>query len=376
MRLTKATVARLALPEHAQEKIVFDDALPGFGLRIRAGGKRTWIAQYRMGTKQRRVTLGSAETFDADEARKLARAAFAKVQLGTDPQLEKTGARAQAAVTLGSVVDHYLARHAAKRQRTSTYEDTERYLRVHWAALAEHPLQKVSRADVAARLSCIAEDSGRYAANRARAALSAFYGWAIAEGLADANPVIGTRKPADEVARDRVLGGDELAMVWREAGGGDFGSIVRLLILTGQRREEVAAMTWAELDLDAALWRIGADRTKNGRAHEVPLAEPAVAILRKHAARERRDECRALVFGSRDGPFAGWSKAKAALDARLATAHRRPLSAWRLHDLRRTVATGLADLGTLPHVVEAVLNHISGHKAGVSGVYNRAGRFY
>jgi len=370
MRLTKATVARLALPDGAQEKLYFDESLPGFGLRIRFGGKRTWIAQYRMGTKQRRVTLGTVETFDAEEARKLARAALAKVQLGTDPQLEKAKARAQAAVTLGSVVGDYLGRHAIKRQRASTYRETERYLRKTWASLDDRPLGKVSRADVAAHLGRIAEDSP-YAANRARAALSALFAWAIAEGLAEANPVVGTRRPADEIARERVLGDDELVAVSREAGSGDFGAIVRLLILTGQRCNEVAAMTWAEVDFAGGIWRIGADRTKNHRAHDVPLAEPAAAILRQLAERVGRED-RALVFGSREGPFQGWSNSKSALDARVASALGRTPELWRLHDIRRTVATRLADLGTLPHIVEAVLNHISGHKAGVAGIYNRA----
>ena len=371
MKLTKATVARLALPEGVQEKIVFDESLAGFGLRIRAGGKRTWVAQYRIGDKQRRLTLGTAETFDADEARKLARSALAKVQLGTDPQLEKTEARAHATVTLGGVVGDYLTRHAVQRQRASTYADTERYLRRHWGPLADRPLGKVSRADVAARLGRIATDNGQYAANRARAALSAFYAWAIAEGLADSNPVVGTRKPADEVARDRVLADDELAAIWREAGEGEFGAIVRLLSLTGQRREEVAAMTWSEVDFAEGVWRIGRERTKNGRAHEVPLSGAAAAIMRGVALRAGR-EGRALVFGSREGPFSGWSRAKDALDARVAAALGRTPEGWRLHDLRRTVATRLADLGTQPHVVEAVLNHVSGHKAGVAGVYNRA----
>ena len=188
------------------------------------------------------------------------------------------------------------------------------------------------------------------------------------QGFTDANPVVGTRKAVDEIARDRVLTDAELAAVWRNAGDADFGAIVRLLILTGQRREEVAAMTWDEVDLASATWRIGGDRTKNARSHYVPLASQAVGLLRTV---ERRDG-RALVFGSRKGPFSGWSKAKASLDARMSAALGHPLPPWRLHDVRRTVATGLADLGALPHVIEAVLNHVSGHKAGVAGVYNRS----
>jgi integrase len=175
------------------------------------------------------------------------------------------------------------------------------------------------------------------------------------------------RRATQEASRDRVLALEELSLVWRHAGEGDYSAIVRLLILTGQRREEVAAMTWAEVDLEGATWRIASERTKNARPHEVPLSQPALDIL---SARARVDG-RALVFGSR-GPFSGWSKAKAALDARISASRGQAPTLWRLHDIRRTVATRLADLGIQPHVIEAVLNHISGHKAGVAGVYNRA----
>ncbi len=367
MKLTKATVDRLVLPPGKGEMIVFDETLPGFGLRIRAGGKRTWIAQYRLGSKQRRLTLGTVETLDPDKARQRAKSALSKAHLGTDPQVEKAEARAQAAITFSSVVDRYLRRYA-NRLKANTFRDTERYLKQHWGMLARLPIQKVTRADVAAALAKIAEESGGVAANRARTALGSLYAWAIAEGLADASPVVGTRKAVDEVARDRVLTDAELKLVWEHAGEGDFGDIIRLLILTGQRREEVAAMTWAELDLDGATWRIGGERTKNSRPHDVPLAQPALQVL---GVRPRRDG-RALVFGSR-GPFSGWSKAKAALDARISAARSgEVLLPWRLHDIRRTVATRLADLGVLPHVVEAILNHASGHKAGVAGIYNRS----
>ena len=367
MRLTKATVERLELPPGKAELIVFDEGLPGFGLRIRAGGKRTWIAQYRLGSKQGRVTIGSVNNFDADEARKHARDALARVQLGWDPQSEKVASRTpkQREMTLGDVVDRYLP-YAERKLKASTYSGAVLHLRRHWRALHGHELQNLERRHVAAELGRIATDSGLYGANRSRAALSTLFAWAIGEGLTDTNPVVGTNKATEEVARDRVLTNGELSLIWRRAGEGDYGAIVRLLILTGQRREEVGGMLWPEIDLKAAMWRIGAERTKNARPQEVPLSQPALDIL---GARARVDE-RALVFGSR-GPFSGWSKGREALDARLSPAFGQA-TPWRLHDVRRTVATGMADLGVQPHVIEAVLNHVSGHKAGIAGVYNRA----
>ena len=369
MRLNNVNLPKLTLPPGKLEAIVFDDALAGFGVRIRAGGKRTWVAQYRLGTKQRRISIGSLEKIDADEARRRAKEIFAKVQLGQDPSVEKVDAVAQASITLGATADRFLERHASKRLKPKGLGETTLYLKRHWGPLRELPLQKVRLQHVASRLRDICEDNGPYAANRARAALSSLYTWAIGEGLADINPVVGTNKPAVETKRDRVLSDEELALVWQCSGGGDFGTIVKLLILTGQRREEVGAAQWPEIDPAGALWTIPGNRTKNRLPHDVPLAAPALKMWDDQARRDGRD----LIFGSRNGPFQGWSDAKEDIDQRIAQATGgKSLKPWRLHDLRRTVATRLGDLGVLPHVVEAVLNHISGSKAGVAGVYNRA----
>ena len=369
MRLNTTNLPKLTLPPGKLEIIVFDDAIAGFGVRIRAGGKRTWIAQYRLGTKQRRLAIGTLEKIDADEARRRAKTIFAKVALGVDPSIEKSELIAQASITLGATADQYLDKHACKRLKPKGLGETTTYLKRHWGPLRELPLQKVNLQAVASRLHEIAKDNGPYAANRARAALSALYTWAIAEGLADANPVTGSNKPADEKKRNRVLSDAELKMVWLCAGAGDFGAILRLLILTGQRREEVGGARWSELDLAAALWTIPEARTKNKLPQDVPQSVPALAIWSDQARRDGRD----LIFGSRTGPFQGWSDAKADLDQRIAEANDgTPIRPWRLHDVRRTVATRMGDLGVLPHVVEAVLNHISGSKAGVAGIYNQA----
>jgi integrase len=367
MKFTDASVAGLKLLEGKSERLVFDDALPGFGLRIRAGGKRTWIVQYRIGSQQRRLSIGTIEAVDSAEARKRAKDAVARVQLGQDPQVEKTAARAPKAreMTLGDVVDRYLP-YAERKLKASTYSGVVLHLRKHWQPLHAQEIQNLERRHVAAQLGRIAASSGPYGANRSRAALSALFAWAIGEGLTDTNPVVGTNKATDEIARDRVLSGNEAGLIWRHAGTGQYGAIVRLLLLTGQRREEMAAMQWPELDLDKAVWSLPACRTKNGRPHDVPLSQPAIEILRNQVRKLGRD----LVFGEGPGPFQGWSNAKSALNKRLQAAGM--TAPWRLHDLRRTVATGMADLGVQPHVVEAVLNHASGHKAGVAGVYNRS----
>ena len=230
------------------------------------------------------------------------------------------------------------------------------------------PVAALTRADVAKRLNEIALESGPIAANRARAALGAICSWAMRQGLMEVNPCLALDKPGTEVQRDRHLTESEVIALWKATDAGDdYSAIIRVLLLTGQRREEVAAMVWGELDLDRALWSLPGERTKNGRPHEVPLAAPVVALL---AARKIHG--RTKVFGSRSGPFSGFSKAKISLDARLAEAAGRPWAAWVLHDLRRTAVTGMVGIGVPPHVVEAVVNHVSGHKGGVAGIYNRA----
>jgi integrase len=376
MRFTKPAIAGLALQPGKAELIVFDDDLPGFGIRLRAGGKRTWVVQYRVGRKQRRLTLGSTAAIALDQARSEARKTLAKVHLAQDPQADKTRLRAQAALTFGSLLDRYLA-IKRERLRPHSYGETERPLLRYWAPLHELPVGKIDRVDIANRLVTLALEHGPVSADRARAVLSTFFTWAMREGLVQANPVIGTNRPAEQVARDRVLSDAELSEIWRACLDNDYGRIVRLLILTGQRREEISALSWSEIDLQKAAISLPSGRTKNYRPHEVPLSDQALAILNATPRRDSRD----LIFGSGDGPFSGYSGSKAALDKRIFAARvaavggpdkALPMSDWRLHDIRRTVATRMADIGIPPHVIEAVLNHVSGHRAGVAGVYNRS----
>lgn len=229
------------------------------------------------------------------------------------------------------------------------------------------------RADVATRLRSISQESGHVTADRARASLSAMINWSIREGMVEHNPVLATNKYAGRVERDRVLSDSELGEIWAACLDDDYGNIVKLLMLLPARRQEIADLAWQELDLAKQVWTLPPTRSKNNRSHAMPLGDIAWSIL--HAVRSRGG--RDLLFGRSRGGFSGWSKSKAALDARILTnrlmtnAMSQPL-AWRLHDLRRTCATRLAELGVPPHVIEALLNHISGHKSGVAGVYNRA----
>jgi integrase len=365
VRLTRQSVSDLKAILNKPYYIVWDDGLPGFGVRVNPTGK-VWVVQYRVHGKSRRETIGRVGTVSIDQARDLAKASLAKAQLGIDAQAEKDEAAARARLTLKHVADRYLA-NAAARLKPRSFEEVQRHVMKKWLPLHGFQVHKITRATVAARLEEIASTHGRIAANRARAALSALFSWAVGAGIVEENPVVGTLKPADERSRDRTLSSAELANVLSACGPNDYGNIVRLLALTGQRREEVGQMAWSEIDLERAMWTIPANRTKNGRAHDVPLAAPVLSILTSIPRRLNRD----FVFGQAQGGFSGWSKSKLRLDQKIekSVGAAKP---WRLHDLRRTLATGLAEHGILPHVIESILNHVSGHKSGVAGVYNRA----
>ena len=380
VKLTQKAVSGLSLPAGSSEAIFFDDDLPGFGLRMREGGSRNWVYQYKLGSKHRRVTLGSLNAITPLKAREQAGELHAMVKLGRDPAGEKVEARSRAAETFEAVLRPFLARQKGRLKHRS-YLETERYLLSQFKPLLGLSLARIDRRAVASRLADIAVSSGPVAADRARAALSAFFSWAMREGLADGNPVIGTNRASQGRQRDRVLSDAELCEIWGALQDDQYGAIVRLLIFTGQRREEIGGLQEQEVDFERDMLSLPPDRTKNNRPHDVSLSAPARAILQAQPRRVGRH----LLFGEGEGGFQGWGRAKRALDNRILAARKaaakkagtdlrkvKPIQAWRLHDLRRTVATRMADLGVQPHVIEAVLNHVSGHKAGVAGVYNRS----
>ncbi|KQO94279.1 hypothetical protein ASF33_14775 [Methylobacterium sp. Leaf92] len=367
MRFTKQAVEAFVPPPGKPYGLFWDEALKGFGVKVNSGGSRQWVAQYRADDgKTRRPTIGRVDTISLEDARKQARLILAKAQTGSDPQAEKAAAKKQASVTLGSVTDAYL-KQAKGKLKPRSYEEVERHLRKDWQALAAQPVNSIRRADVAAHLNKIGEGR-KVAATRARAALSALYAWAMGEGIAEVNPVVGTNKPAEERSRDRVLSKAELKAIWNACGNDDHGVMVRLLILTAQRRDEVGSMADAELDEGTGLWTLPGARAKNGRTHEVPLSPLAMDLL----ANRPRISGRTLLFGRGQRGFSGWSASKKRLDKRIEESGA-AVAPWCLHDLRRTAATMMADqLKVQPHIIEAILNHISGHRAGVAGIYNRA----
>jgi integrase len=400
VRFTKPEIKKLTCPAGKAEVFFWDSVLPGFGLRAYASGRRQWVAQYRDSTgRTRRASFGDVKTVELDEAREAARSVLAKAELGADPQAEKKAARQ--AARIGALIEAYLA-DAQGRLKPRSYVEVKRHLNTHAKPLHHEAASAVGRAEVVKLLAGITKAGGPVAANRVRSSLSAMWVWGLRTGMIEGeNPVAYVPKPAAEAPRERTLTDAELALIWAATGEDhDHDRIVRLIMLTGARREEVAGMAWDEIE--AQLWTLPRARSKNGLPHEVPLGPLALAQL--PARREKRPqadageasapgrakrEMRPLVFGrSEDEGFSGWSRCKERLDARIKksraeafeeahgrkpTADEVPPMAWTLHDLRRTLSTWMNENGVEPHIVEAVLNHASGAaKRGVAGVYNKA----
>jgi integrase len=341
------------------DRIYFDTEIKGFGLRFRSGGNRTWVLQYKVHGADRRLALGPYPGLTAKVARELAHDKLADIWKGNDPAATKRAARAeaQAQVTLRAVIDNYLSGQESKL-RPSSLSEARRYLLRDWKGLHGWPLAEIQLPHVAAILDRL-EKTGAVAAARSRSYLSTAFRWAMARGYCTHNPVIATANPDPKTQRERVLNNVELRKVWDAcADGGDYSTIVRLLILTGQRRTEVGGMAWSELDEDRAVWTIPAGRSKNNREHMLPLPDGFWNIIAGIKRRDGIDN----IFGRRGVGFTNWSEPKAALERRC------PIPAWTHHDLRRTFRTGLGKLGIPPHIAELCINH---SKGGLIAVYDK-----
>jgi integrase len=366
VKFTAATVKAFVPPADKADHYEWDDSMPGFGFRCQSGGRKSYLVKYRVGEKQRKLTLGATSKVSLDAAKINARALFAKVAMGIDPANERAVSVAAAARTFDPVIDGYIA---MLKDAVETGARTEkhyltimRFLKNYFKPLHGLALASIERHHVSTQLTVIRREHGPVAMNRARAGLSSFFNWAIGEGICKYNPVDKTNK-SEEQSRERVLENAELKKIWHALPDNDYGKINKLLILTAQRRGEIGEMRVAEFNRAERQIELPGERTKNGLPHIVPLSNAAMAIL---ASVDMKGKT--FVFGrNKSAPFSGYSKAKTELDleAKIETP-------WVLHDYRRTGSTRMGDEGVLPHVVEAVLNHISGNKAGVAGTYNKA----
>ena len=327
-----------------------------FGLRVSPRGRKTWFVIVRVDGRQKRVTIGTYPAISLAEARTEARKIIRDAQPGILSNSEESPT-----LTLGETVPLFIQLYANPKNRG--WKECERLLG-KFQVLFAMPLVQIARSNVVRRLDEIVASGTPYRANRALAALKKLMNWALDRGMIEVNPIAGLKPPHRERARERVISDEDLAclMAAAEIEGYPLGEAAKLLIFTGQRRSEVAEMRWSEVDLERAVWTIPASRAKNGQVHEVPLSAPAVSLLRSLPRFLASD----WVFTTTGrGPISGFGRLKCRLHAATETAD------WRIHDLRRTVASGMARIGVEPHVIEKVLNHKSGIISGVAAIYNR-----
>lgn len=367
-----------------------DAIVPGLTFIVQPGGKRSWGVRYRNEQKKPvKVTLGPYPLIGLADAREQAREVLLKVSKGQDPAAEKrtlkrivfTEAPSRTRDLWWNVVEQYLQRDAsALRSHDSIKSILERETKDRWSSKLIH---EITKREVISMVDSIVDRGAPIAANRALAHTRRVFNWALARDLISVNPCTGVEKQSERT-RDRVLSKAELADVWAVAGemGYPFGPLVQMLILTGQRLREVAEAQWSEFDLDGALWEIPPDRAKNDERHIVPLAPAVVELLK---AQPKIGKPAKFVFTTTiETPVSGFTRAKQKIDEELATldvnrgreagllpaeiARREP---WTFHDLRRTMASGMAELGVMFEVIERTLNHKGVSRAGVAGVYNR-----
>ena len=362
-KLTELSVSRIRSPKSGRLE-VWDTTLPAFGLRITSTGARSWVVAIRKpGAKHpARVKVGKPGNISLSEARVRARGIMA------DPSALAPGPKTlDQDDTVASVAEQFIGRHVFANRRERSAKDAASQLRREFVAY--HPdqlIQSIGRRHILAALDRVTDRGYAIAANRLLANLRKFFGWCLERGILEASPVAGIKRPAKERSRDRVLDHDELAAVWHACDrmAYPFGSFVQLLMATAQRRDEVAHMAWGDVDLERRLWTLPREITKADRAHEVPLSDLAMEII-SNLPRISDSWVFPANRVSSTRPISGFSKFKPKLDQLCG------VQEWRLHDLRRSAASGMARLGHPPHVVTAVLNHSPGATQGITAVYNR-----
>jgi len=377
VKLNQDTIMSHTLPAGMTDAIFWDSEIKGYGLRVRSGGKRTFLFSYRAGDKQRKIPIGDAAAMKEAKARKIAMDHAADVRRIGDPAAVKQENRDRAADTFAALRTLYLAsREADVADGTigqDGYNEIVRHLTKNLRGLDEKRFDLLEVRDIAAELGKM--DKSKVQRNRTLSSLVTFGNWCVSEGYFKTNAASFIKKK-DETSRDRTLAKDEIKAVWNASaehgggddgkGGGDYRDIVRLLLLTGCRASEIGDLQKREIKLDERIIDLPGSRTKNGLPFVIPMSDAVYAICKRRVAAMGKDD--RFVFGiGENAGYSGWSKAKGALDELAEIGDH-----WVIHDLRRTFVTGMSSIGVPPHVVEACVNHVTGvAKAGVAGIYNK-----
>jgi integrase len=355
-----------------------DGGKPGLYLVIQPSKKKSWAVRYRVRGQARKLTLDGFPSLAT--ARKLAQEALDKVAEGFDPAAEKQAAKKEEVGSdiFSAVAEQFVERHAKRNTRASSVRLTEQWLNKDVLPRWGHRrIQEISKRDVLDLLDAVIDRGGGLSANRVLAVVRKLFAWAVQRGIVEVSPAAGIKPPFAERTRDRILSDDEIRWFWLACDkvGYPFGSMAKLLLLTGQRRDEVSGLARGELDLDKKLWTLPGGRSKNDKPHEVPLSDAALLVI---ASLPRIKSNKGLLFTTNgETHVSGYSRAKAAIDkvmldiTRAERGEDTEIPRWTFHDLRRTGASGMARLGIALPVIEKLLNHSSGSFAGIVGVYQR-----
>lgn len=348
----------------------YKDAISPLRLAVQESGHKSAIVRYRRPDgRPAKLTLKDVPLTALAALRHAAAAALVQLEQGIDPSPPRTMVLPTAPVLNDSIerwVDDFIELHARRKTRASTATKTEQQLRrLVLPAWRGRAVQSIRRRDVIELLEHIAVDRP-YLANRLLASISKLFNWLCGRDVISASPVVGVERPHKEQARDRVLTDAELIALWRACeGDSPAGQALRLLLLTGTRLTEVSEMRWSELSADGDLWQLPPERTKNGRAHTLPLASQARRIIAAMPTIDDSDFV--FTINGRNSINGNWGKAKKRISVRAGI----DPASWRLHDTRRTCASGMQRLGIRVEVIERALNHVSGVYRGVAGVYQR-----
>ncbi len=374
-KMTAVTVEKIKPGESRIEKP--DTLVKGLVLVVQTTGSKSWQLRYRASGVRRRMALGSYPDVSLADARKAATEALVVVTAGGDPVGEKRAEKVVAELSerdqVKNLVEQFAKRHLSTLRSGATVKrELERHVVSVWG---ERDIHSITKRDVIDLLDGIA-DSGRVvSANRVRAYIGKFFAWCVERDVIDQSPAAGVRPVAKERSRERVLSDDEIRWLWTACDrvGQPWGHLGKMLLLTGQRLGEVCGMTDREIDGD--LWSLSGERTKNGRAHTVPLSGAALDVL---ASVGRIKGARGLILTTTGtSTLSGYTKGRnhlAEAMAEIASEEQgEPIEIdhWTFHDLRRTCATGMARLGISVRVTECVLNHVSGTGGGIVAVYQR-----
>jgi integrase len=374
-KITKASLDGLRAKAMAAGRTLYmwDTEIAGFGALSTKSGSASYFCEYRLGGRKapnRRVSIGKHGLKTPEQARKLARAELGKVADGVDVAAVKKAKRQQ---LTGSAFRDLAERFIEAHGKDTRYwrEKRARLLSDDLAPIAGKPIATVTRANISDVVDAVKRRS-KAAALLLFADIRPIFAWALQREAIETNPMLGMRGPGLLKSRDRVLSDGEITAFWRvtERLKSVFSPLFQVLLLTGQRLREAAEMRWEELDFDKAAWIIPAERCKNGKAHYLDLSPQALCIL-SALHEERVAGCDFVFSATGKKPISGFSTFKEMFDPLMEAELGKPVLLWRIHDLRRTAASGMAGLGFPPHVVERVLNHVSGAQSGLVSVYQR-----